>query len=129
MTVLASEFVQTEDDGFEGSIRYFGGVLLEQICKKGKDRAYHYMFMPQVLAVFERFSGFNSSTAHLTHTAALQTDSILHLESVLWSIGCLGVSYMKNVKLEEKFRRRASQNLNCSLDSKSEEVNILPCIA
>jgi hypothetical protein len=123
VTLLASEFVQDELDSFEGSIRYFGGVLLEQICKKGKERAYQYLFMPQVLAVFERFSGFDASTAHLTHTAALQMDTILHLESVLWSIGHLGVSYMKNVKFEEKFRRRASQNLNGSLDSKSEEVN------
>ena len=128
MTIFASEFVQTENDGFEGSTRYFGEIVLEQICKKGKDRAFQYMFIPQVLAVFKRFSGFNSSTAHLTHAAALQMDAILHLESVLWSIGCLGVSYMKNVKLEEKFRRRASQNLNGSLDSKSEEVNILPSI-
>ena len=121
----ALEFIQSEDDGFEGSVRYYGVVLLEQICKKGKERAYQYVFMPQVLALFERFSGFNSATAQLTHPAALQMCTILRLESVLWTIGCIGISYMKNVKLDEKFRRRASQNLNGSLDSKSEEVNIL----
>ena len=126
---MVSEFIQSEDDEFEGSIRYYGVVLLEQICKKGKERAYRYVFMPEVLAQFERFSGFNMATAQLSHPAALQISTILQLESVLWSIGCLGLTYMKNVKLEEKFRRRASQNLNGSLDSKSEEVNILPSIA
>jgi hypothetical protein len=119
------EFVASEQEEFcEFSVRHSGAELLSQICKGGRERAFAYMFLPENIAELQRFS---ESNLLATGSVGVDVRAVLSLESILWCVGCLGVSYMKHVRLEEKYRRRTAQSVEDSLGGSSAEVCVVWC--
>jgi hypothetical protein len=106
-------------------VRHSGAELLSQICKGGRERAFGYMFLPENIAQLQRFSASNLVA---TGSVAVDVRAVLSLESVMWCVGCLGVSYMKHVRLEGKYRRRTTQSAEDSLGGGSAEVCVMRCV-
>jgi hypothetical protein len=121
-----TEFVASEQEEFcEFSVRHSGIELLSQICKGGKERAFGYMFLPENIAELQHFAEANLLA---TGSVAVDVRAVLSLESVMWCVGCLGASYMKHVRLEEKYRRRTAQSTEDSLGGGSAEVCVVQCV-
>ena len=97
--------------------------LLSQICKGGKERAYSYMFLQENIAKVQQFSESDSLIS--SGITAVDVRAVLSLESLMWCVGCLGASYMKHVRLEEKYRRRAAHSAEDSFGGGSAEVRAL----
>lgn len=89
------------------------------ICKGGKEKAFKYVFSPSILIDLHLFSSFNSSTSS---ASLLDASVILRLESIIWCLGCLGGSYMKYVKYEEKYSKRARDSAVDDVNGGSVEV-------
>ena len=87
---------------------------MTQICKGGKERPFRYIFHPSILEDLSCFSTFNS--AQSINSKALDAAMILHMESVMWCVGCLGVTYTRHYRLEERYRRRARRDVDDSFE-------------
>ena len=115
-----SEFVASEqEESSEFSVRHSGAELVNYICKGGKERSFQYFFMPTILADIQLFA---SSSSAINGAPVPDARVVLRLEGTLWCLGCIGRTYMKYVKYDEKYSKRARDNAENSVTGDSIEV-------
>ena len=104
---FASEFVASEqDESSEFSVRHSGADLLSHICNLGKEKAFKFFFSPIFIEELNQFSSFNSTCVS---TTVLSARTILKMEGILWTLGSMGAAYMRLIKLDDKYNRRARE--------------------
>ena len=101
-TADGNEFVASEqEESSEFSIRQTGADLIREVCKNGKEEACRYI----LLDAKRELDRFVSESSQSSNSA---TSRILRFEGVMWSLGCMGISYMKLLKYERRFNKRAA---------------------
>ena len=112
---MASE----QDESSEYSVRHSGAELVSYICKGGKERSFQFFFSPSILADIQLFASISSPTNGVSIS---DVRLVLRLEGTLWCLGCIGRTYMKYVKYDEKYSKRARENVENSVTGDSIEV-------